>query len=288
MHVKLGEFGRKLIVLLLGFGMYANPVWSEEVSDGAEMGKLPANVDLRPLFEKWGLERRQQGGRPTCSVFTVVGALEFALAKSRPPGERLSVEFLNWAANQGTRGQRDGGFFSELWDGFAAYGICNEQRMPYRAEFDASQNPDADTLAEAKSRLALGLKLRWIKQWNVNTGLADTEFLAIKHTLNQGWPVCGGFRWPKQETWKDEVLQMCPPESVFDGHSVLLVGYRDEPGQPGGGVFIFKNTSHGGHDGFMPYAYARDYMNDAAWIAPEGAAKPDGARAAAKPCIPVQ
>jgi len=57
---------------------------------------------------------------------------------------------------------------------------------------------------------------------------------------------------------------MCPPEEVFDGHSVLLVGYRDDP--PGGGVFIFRNTNRGGRDGFMPYSYARAYMNDAVWI----------------------
>jgi len=59
---------------------------------------------------------------------------------------------------------------------------------------------------------------------------------------------------------------MCPPKAVFDGHSVLLVGYRDEPNQTGGGVLIFRNTNHGGRDGFMPYAYARAYMNDALWI----------------------
>ena len=51
-----------------------------------------------------------------------------------------------------------------------------------------------------------------------------------------------------------------------DGHSVLLVGYRDEPDQPGGGVFIFRNTSQADRDGLMPYAYARHYMNDAVWI----------------------
>jgi C1A family cysteine protease len=108
----------------------------------------------------------------------------------------------------------------------------------------------------------------------VNTGLTDEEFAGIKRTLNQGWPVCSGLRWPKQEKWKSDVLQMCPPEAVFDGHSVLLVGYRDDPNQPDGGVFIFRNTNRGGRDGFMPYAYARTYMNDAAWIAPADNSKP--------------
>jgi hypothetical protein len=47
---------------------------------------------------------------------------------------------------------------------------------------------------------------------------------------------------------------------------VLLVGYRDDSAQPGGGVFIFRNTSGAARDGFMPYIYARAYMNDAAWV----------------------
>jgi hypothetical protein len=58
---------------------------------------------------------------------------------------------------------------------------------------------------------------------------------------------------------------MCTADAVRDGHSVLLVGYRDETNQSGG-TFIFRNTSHEGRDGFMPYEYARLYMNDAVWV----------------------
>jgi hypothetical protein len=114
--------------------------------------------------------------------------------------------------------------------------------------------------------LAAGLRFHWIKEWDVNTGLTNAQLLAIRRTLNAGWPVCGGSRWPKQERWVEEVLQMCPPDAVRDGHSVLLVGYRDDPAQPGGGVFLFRNTSRDGRDGSMPYAYAQAYMNDAAWV----------------------
>ena len=120
-----------------------------------------------------------------------------------------------------------------------------------------SRLPSAGALADAKTRLALGLRLHWIKQWNVNTGLTDPEFDSVKRTLAQGWPVCGGFRWPKQEQWTEDVLQMCPSNAVRDGHSVSWLGYRDDAAQPGGGVFFFQNTSRDGVDGFMPYAYAR-------------------------------
>jgi hypothetical protein len=250
--------GARPLLVLLAFTSAAAPV--------AETTSLPTSVDLRPQFEQWGLARSVQGDRPTCSVFTVAGALEFAIAKRQGHGTRLSVEFLNWAANKTCGEVEDGGFFSDLWKGFAAYGICSTEDFPYEARFSPSKVPPPEASADAKTRLNLGLRLHWIKEWNVNTGLTEEHFTAIKRTLSNGWPVCGGFRWPKQEKWVGEVLQTCGPEAVRDGHSVLLAGFRDDASQPGGGVFIFRNTSNAGRDGFMPYAYARDYMNDAVWI----------------------
>ena len=138
--------------------------------------------------------------------------------------------------------------------------------MPYGAHFDPDLSPSPEVLAEAKSRLFPGLRHHWIKEWNVKTGLTDEQFLAIKRALSHGWPVCAGCRWPKQPQWSDAVLQICPAEAVFDGHSVLVVGYRDDTNQAGGGVLLFRNTSDGGRDGCMPYTYARAYVNDALWF----------------------
>jgi len=234
---------------------------------------LPDTVDLRSHFENWGLERRNQGKRNTCSVFTMTGALEYAAASKRHHGERFSVEFLNWGANKVAGEDQDGGFFSDLWSAYAKYGICLEKTLPYRDKFDPAMTPAVEILTEAKAQSALGLRDHWIKEWNVKTGLTDAQFLEIKRTLKEGWPVCGGFRWPRQVQWTGDVLGMCPPEAVFDGHSVLIVGYREDASQPGGGVLIFRNTNNGGRDGFMPYAYARSYMNDAIWVEAVGKEK---------------
>src|SRR5579859_5552451 len=212
---------------------------------GQDTGTPPATVDLRPVLEEFDLKPRQQGNRPTCSVFTVASALEFAVAKRQGHTPRLSVEFLNWAANKACGDTDDGGFFSDLWKGFSAYGICAESEMPYGSQLDLKRLPSAEAMADAKVRLALGLRLHWLKEWNVKTGLTEDHLTSIKRTLANGWPVCGGLRWPKQEKWVDNVLQMCSAEAVRDGHSVLLVGYRDTTTQPGGGVFLFRNTSHG-------------------------------------------
>lgn len=262
----LGLFAGTLAALgVWRVGAGTLPVESIQTA-GAGTTALPESVDLRPNFEKWGLDRRTQGGRGTCSVFTMTGALEYAAASKTRHGERFSVEFLNWAANRIAGEDQDGGFFSDLWNAFDKYGICLEKSLPYRAEFDPRLTPAAEVLTEAKAPLALGLRHHWIKEWNVKTGLTDVQFQEIKRILNQGRPVCGGFRWPKQVQWDHDVLGMCPPEGVFDGHSVLIVGYRDDASQPGGGVLIFRNTNNGGRDGFMPYTYARAYMNDAIWV----------------------
>ncbi len=241
-------------------------MWASDAAVTNLVAYAAKDVDLRPALERWGLAPREQGSRPTCSVFAFAGALEFAVARERQQGERLSVEFLNWSANQVQQQNADGGFFSDLWNGFSQHGICAEAAMPYRAKFEPTRLPGEEVVSQARRALSLGLQLHWLKEWNVNTGLTAAELAAIKTTLYQGWPVCGGFRWPKQEVWKAGVLQLCPPAEVFDGHSVLLVGYQDDAQQPGGGVFIFLNSGGTGRIGLMPYAYAQSYLNDAAWI----------------------
>lgn len=241
-------------------------------------------IDLRPLLEKWGLERRRQGARGTCSVFTVVGALEYALAQTQGVGTRLSVEFLNWAGHRAANRSADGGFFSELWDGYAAYGVCPEEALPYRSEYDPGLEPEPAALEQARQVQALDFRLGWIKEWDVKTGLTREQLDEIRRTLARGWPVCGGFRWPRQPCWEEDLLRMCSAGEVYDGHSVLLLGYREDPAQPGGGVFLIRNSGGEGRDGFLSYEYVQAYMNDAAWIEAAGAGvRRSGRRVACEP-----
>lgn len=226
-----------------------------------EEARPPASVDLGPKFDAWGLSRRLQGARGTCSVFVVTGAIEFALARRQGRGTPLSVEYLNWASNEATKRRDDGGNFADLWKGFAAHGICAEEYFPYRPAFDPDLAPPADAIEAAEPALAWGLRIRWIKTWDPNCGLSPAQLAEVRRTLSRGWPVSGGFLWPKAEVWKGGVLQVCPRRDVRDGHSVLLVGYEDDPAQPGGGTVVVRNSS--GRDGRLSYEYLLAYMNDA-------------------------
>ncbi len=226
----------------------------------------PVSADLRPAFAGFGLTPREQGGRGTCSVFAVTQALEFAVARRKGAGERLSEEFLNWASNQAIGHVADGGFFSDLWKGFEKHGVCAESAMPYREKFEPDSPPSADATAQAAAILKLGLRLHWIKEWDASTGLSAEHLASIKRTIAGGWPVFTGLRWPKKPEWSDNVLRMAAPADVFDGHSILFVGYRDDPAMPGGGVFIFRNSSGPARESEMTYEYALAYANDAAWI----------------------
>ncbi|MDD8026120.1 MAG: C1 family peptidase [Acidobacteriota bacterium] len=235
----------------------------------ARNGEKAAAVDLRPRFEAFGLTPRVQGKRGTCSVFVVTQALELAFAQKENAGRRLSPEFLNWASNQAKSEKEDGGFFSDLWKGFEAHGICLESEMPYQAAFNAAIEPSPEARKDAEPRRGAGLGLHWIKEWDPKRGLTDGELQGALEALAQGHPVCAGFLWPKKAVWTEGVLQMCPRDQVFDGHSLLLVGYRNDPDRPGGGVLLIRNSGGSSRDGFVTYEYAKAYMNDAVWIGVE-------------------
>ncbi|MBT3270019.1 C1 family peptidase [Candidatus Poribacteria bacterium] len=239
-----------------------------DASPDADRHVLPGAADLSPNFARWELATRPQGDRGTCSVFAVAGALEHALAQREDRGTLLSVEFLNWAGHRATGRTVDGGFFWELWNGYEQFGICAEDDLPYADAFDADLQPGQTVLDAAAKRRGLAARLHWIKEWVPTTGLTDDEFAAIKRTLTDGAPVCGGFRWPKNAQWDDGLLRMAPAAEVFDGHSVLLSGYVDDGDVPGGGSFSIRNSAAAGANGRMSYEYVREYMNDAAWIEP--------------------
>ncbi|NPV47782.1 MAG: C1 family peptidase [Armatimonadetes bacterium] len=232
----------------------------------AAAADLPTSVDLRPQFARFGLIPKRQGARGTCSVFAMTGVLEYEYALAGARAAKLSEEYLNWASHQSNGRDTDGTFFADGLRGLWMLGVCRSTLLPYRKDFDPDLVPPAAAIAEAASRR--DISGRWIKRWNPRTGMTDRMLRLMKQSLAEGHPVAIGLRWPKQEEYAaGDVLVVPRASEVFDGHSVILVGYDDDTAQPGGGTFIFRNHAgptwrQQGH-ARLPYAYVRAFGNDA-------------------------
>ncbi len=214
---------------------------------------LPASVDLRPTLQRLGLGPRAQGPRGTCSIFTTCAAIEFALARTSGHARRLSPEYLNWAAGRAAGRPSDGNFFHNALAGFQREGICPEQAMPYAQPFDPARTPSPQAREEALELLAeaqRSVAVRWIVPWAAGKqGVDPQQFQEIKRVLAGGSPVAAG-----------------------SAHSRLLVGYRDDPAAPGGGVFLTEDSALARFDE-VTSEFVRAQVNDAFWVEPLNAAR---------------
>ena len=214
-------------------------------------GAWTVDADLRPEFKKWGLEPARQGDRGTCSVFTTALALEFAFSRYMEKGIHLSVEYLNWAANQATKHQTDGQFFHDCLAGFGKFGVCYAADMPYAAKFDPNLAPSQKAVADGRKLRTLAekaLRTHWINPLKPKPGLTVAQMSEIKAVLALGWPVAAGAE-----------------------HSRLLVGYRSDPRQPGGGMFFTKDSATGKYEE-VTYQFVKTNVADVFWV--EALAKP--------------
>jgi hypothetical protein len=211
-------------------------------SDAADR---PDSVDLRPELRLFGLTPRAQGARGTCSIFTTCEAIEFALAARRGHGERLSPEFLNWSASQAAGRRSDGNFFHNAIAGFERFGLCTESAMPYRARLEDAP-PSDDVLAAAarvRDESHTSLAIHWIVPWQPNRfGLDDAQFGEVLATLARGFPVAAG-----------------------SGHSRLLVGYRVDAKQPGGGRFLTEDSALAAFSE-VTFDFVRKQVADVFWV----------------------
>jgi hypothetical protein len=205
---------------------------------------LPASVDLRPQFMRWKLLPKSQGKRNTCSVFATAGALEFAVSKHYRRGTPLSVEYLNWACNQVIHNETAdrGQFFHDLLKGFDQHGICFDVNMPYEKRFDPQLKPSETALQKAKEIESLGLTIQWINPWKPQPGLTEEHLREIKTVLANGNPVAAG-----------------------SSHSRLLVGFRDDDGQAGGGRFLAKDSGAGAFN-TVTYDFVKQNVGDVFWV----------------------
>lgn len=237
-------------------------------------------VDLRPRFRELELGTKNQGLRPSCAVFAVVGALEFQNAVTSGQAEKLSEEYLIWATRR-TLGvpagekrvlehedgadddKSDAGFsIMEVLSALRAYGIPLQKEMPnkFGLGMEKIADPGDDVVTSARSR-------RQISTYGVPGMNNNVRIANIMHALNEGVPVVVALRWPHWRT-----LQRSPvlaEQSPREGrsHAVTIVGYHSENGDASGLRFIFKNSwgvrwGIGGY-GFAEYGYLQRNLLEA-------------------------
>lgn len=232
-------------------------------------------VDLRPEYISLNLVTKNQGRRPSCSIFAVVSALEFQNAKLIGQPEKLSEEYLIWATRK-TLGlstveaasfdpevDADAGFaLLEVVQALRRYGIPTQKQMPntYGKSMAKIAEPSAELIQAALDR-------RKVHSYIVTGRDNELRIGGILHALNEGIPVVVGMAWPNSESLSQSpILSRQKPVKGY-AHAVALIGYRADGGNTDNLRFVFKNSwGHrwgvNGH-GWVTYEYLKKHMNSA-------------------------
>jgi hypothetical protein len=238
--------------------------------------EIKTSVDLRPAFNELKLGVKNQGRRPSCSIFAVVSALEFQNAQLLGHAEKFSEEYLLWATRKTLQRalptadpyvldrleDKDAGFsVQEVVTALRAYGIPLQDSMPntFGIKMEAISDPPPTLIDEARNH-------RHVSVHSIPGRDRTTRLANIIHALNAGVPVVIGLRWPHYSTVRAGFLSEQKP--ILDyAHAVTIVGYRSPTGRLEETVFAFKN-SYGvdwGMGGFgeARFEYLRQHLLDA-------------------------
>jgi len=241
--------------------------------------RKPANVhdevDLRPKMRELGLFTKSQGRRPSCSVFAVVGALEYQAAQAGQPTQ-FSEEYAIWATRQyianlkggsySTYGAGDAGFaLPQVFNAIGQYGLVPRDDMPntFGTGMDSIAKPSRDLVEKARGTLNL-------RVLRVDADNPASTLNRLMHCLNQGLPVVIGAGWPHENSLR--AAPMISGQTPAFMHAVTLVGYRTDPG--GENLrFVFKNSwgpqwGAGGY-GWITADYLRRHLIAAYVLDPE-------------------
>ena len=247
------------------------PVYNLAVAFALSLTPLAADewvIDLRPQLDELGLAPRNQGKRGTCSVFAALGVCEYEWARTTGKAVSLSAEYLNWARHRASPAGSDGGCFHDILAGLHRYGVCAEELMPYRSDFVPELVPSPRAVEDAMQRR--GMEVTWIKTLGTKKGFDDPELRAVLTALRAGHPVAVGLTWYKgKDALKENALLRMDAEPG-GGHSVILVGYRENAALPGSGAFLVRNHGGTGYGmgGYMqmPFAWLQKQGNDAFFL----------------------
>jgi hypothetical protein len=214
-------------------------------------------ADLRTDFISLDLGVKNQGARPSCAVFAVLGALEYEYARRRGPATRFSEDYLIWATRRTSGRQalpgaaqlnnQERAFLDALLDdiGFTldevlttlrVYGASTSDEMPNGVGPRMSKIPEPPSyvVESAKSR-------RCVSSEELPGFMPAVRVENVIHALNEGIPVIIGFPWPRLGTLAESNIRATDLPSSYR-HAVTLVGYTVVGGDHSSVRFIFRNS----------------------------------------------
>ena len=254
----------------------------------AEEPEIRANQSLQADYIRLNLSVKNQGRRPSCSIYAIVGALEFQNAQLNGTLEKLSEEYLLWATRHSlgrtvesshlprdANGEplRDLGYtLPSVITALQTYGIPTQDEMPSQlgVASESIERPPPELIGRARSR-----RLVFIAALPGAT--AEARTFALVHALNAGFPVPAGLRWPHENSIQAGILGAQRPLSGV-GHAVTFVGYHCETGRAEDAWFVFKNSygprwGQGGY-GRASWRYLSQNLIDAYVLDVRAPAKP--------------
>lgn len=241
-------------------GIVYRPVVAESDADPFDEDYTPhpvarTSVDLRSRFTPV----KSQGQLGSCSAFAVTSVIEYLIKQLTGESRDMSEAFLYYNAREavGRQNENCGTSIYRIIKEAMTSGICDESLHRYN-ENDFAATPSDTAFAEAQKCLV-------VNALNVKT---DTD--AIRSAIDDGLPVIISARifdsfgndskgFVKMPT-ADELSQ----RDEF-AHAMVICGYSDDYK-----VFVVRNSwgenfGDGGYC-YMPYRYAREYLNYACVI----------------------
>lgn len=216
------------------------------------VANLAPRLSLQDDYTRLDLTVKDQGRRPSCSVYAIVSALEFQFFQLHGRAEDFSEEYLIWATRRSlglvgrdglpirnTRGEpvTDAGYtLPSVVGALATYGVALEEEMPgdNTRSLDEIPTPDRTLIDFSRQRRAVFI---------AQIPGRETEAILnnVVHALNAGLPVPAGIDWPAEATSRHGLLDA--QETIPNAsHAVTFVGYECPTCRPEDAVFIFKNS----------------------------------------------
>lgn len=245
-----------------------------------EPPELRLLVDLRPAFARHGLAPKDQGRRPSCSVFAAIGAVEYLTAQYYGQPVHFSEDYLIWATRKSLAltdaevarraaaaglGEDLGFALHEVFQAMEHYGVATQEEMPNTFGGAMSQIREPNSLIQMQARSRGQFRALFFMGRTPKTVIGNCV-----HALNQDLPVAVGIRIPTTNRLGNDTR--LGERAPVGGHAVTLVGYECKTGRLEDTVFIFRNSwgpnwGEAGY-GFVSYAYLERYLGVAAALEP--------------------